>query len=191
MYIECWKTENLHTFINKLISVPNCFDVFCHQNHKFNLFSLSNNSLKPICLLFTTCNFLKNHFLHFLITVDILYWHIVLVSGEHPSDWALQNLLSDHPDKSNTHLTPHTVITILLTVFPMLYFTTCDCSVTTLFYFLIPSPFWPISPTLTPIWQPSKCSLFYKSVSVLLVYFDFWIQLLIDLYLLSFYCPYF
>ena len=29
----------------------------------------------------------------------------------------------DHPDESRTHLTPHTVISILLTIAPMLYFT--------------------------------------------------------------------
>ena len=35
----------------------------------------------------------------------------------------LYNLRSDHLDKSRTHLTPHKVIKILLTIFPVLYFT--------------------------------------------------------------------
>ena len=35
----------------------------------------------------------------------------------------LYNLWSDHPDKSSTHLTPHIIIAILLTIFPKIHFT--------------------------------------------------------------------
>ena len=50
-------------------------------------------------------------------------YNIILVSGVYPSDQTLYNILCDHPDKSRTHLTPDIVIRILLTIFPMLYFT--------------------------------------------------------------------
>ena len=38
----------------------------------------------------------------------------------------LHALQSNHPDKSSTHLTPYIIITILLTVFPMLTLHSCD-----------------------------------------------------------------
>ena len=49
------------------------------------------------------------------------------------------------PDISSTQLAPYIVITILLTIFPMLYFTSCDYFVTTNLYFLISSFFQPVS----------------------------------------------
>ena len=63
----------------------------------------------------------------------------------------------------------HTVITLLLTIYPMLYFTPHDYSVTADLSFLIPSPF--PSNLHHPIWQSSKCSI-YESLSVLV--YSFW-----------------
>ena len=57
---------------------------------------------------------------YFLITVDIQYYIIFQVYK--PVVRHLYNLWSDHPDKSSTHLTPHIIIAILLTIFSMLYF---------------------------------------------------------------------
>ena len=59
---------------------------------------------------------------------------------------------------SSTHLTPYIVITILLTMFPMLQFTSCNNSVTTNLYFLTSS--------LTP--QPPPTSLFSVSMRLFL-----------------------
>ena len=61
------------------------------------------------------------------------------------------------PNISSTHLAPHTVITISLTVFPVLYFTPHDYFVTTNLYFSVPSPFSPSPPT-PPLGQPSAYS---------------------------------
>ena len=54
------------------------------------------------------------------------------------------NLPSDPTDPSSTHLAPHLVITVLLTIGAMPYFTSRDCFVTTSLC-LIPSP---LSPNL-------------------------------------------
>lgn len=67
----------------------------------------------------------------------------------------LYSLQSDLPSKSHTHLTPYTVITVLLTLFPY-----CDCFVTANLCFLIPRPLSPILPApAPPTWQASVCSL--------------------------------
>ena len=67
--------------------------------------------------------------------------------------------LSGYPDKSYTYLTPYVVIKILLSIFPMLYFISpwlfCNYQfVLSLFTFFIHPP------NLSPICQPSKCSLY-------------------------------
>ena len=63
------------------------------------------------------------------------------------------------PDISSTHLAPHLVITILLTILPVLHFPSCDCFVTISLYFLVSSPFSPSPPTPFFPWQPSVCFL--------------------------------
>ena len=61
----------------------------------------------------------------FSIIVDIVN-HVILVlywfQAYNIVVRHLYNLWGDHPDKSSTHLTSYTVIAILLTVFPTLYF---------------------------------------------------------------------
>ena len=84
----------------------------------------------------------------------------------------LYNLWSAHPNKSSTHLTPYIVITILLTIFPMLYFNPHDHSVTTNLYFSIPSPLSPISPTPLPSGNCQNVLCIYDSALVLLVWFQ-------------------
>ena len=75
--------------------------------------------------------------LSFFIFQLQLTYNITLVSGIYTSDYTLHNLVSDHLNKSCTFMTPYIVMRILLTVFPMLYFTSHDCSITTNLYFLI------------------------------------------------------
>ena len=50
-------------------------------------------------------------------------YNIILVSGYNPMIRHLYNFQSEQSYKTGTHLTPYIVITILLTIFPMLYFT--------------------------------------------------------------------
>lgn len=52
-----------------------------------------------------------------------LRYIIILVSGVNPGDYILHNSQSDYPNKSCIQLTPCVVIIIVLTVFPLLYFT--------------------------------------------------------------------
>ena len=51
-----------------------------------------------------------------------LIYNITLFLGVQQMIRQLYNSHNDHPDKSGTHLTSHMVITILLTIFSMLYF---------------------------------------------------------------------
>ena len=53
----------------------------------------------------------------FSIRIDIEHY----ISFRCIAQWL--DLLSDHPDKSSTHLTPYVAIRVLLTIFPMLYLT--------------------------------------------------------------------
>ena len=71
----------------------------------------------------------------------------------------LCNLQSVLPDISSTNLAPYKVITILLTVFPTLYFTApwlfCNCTFVLLnFYTFLNQSSNPL-----PLWQPPVCSL--------------------------------
>ena len=79
------------------------------------------------------CWYLSFHFLILIIFIFQLHltYNVILVSDAQPSDWTLYNFLSDHPDEPRTHLPPHAVMIILLTVFPVLYSTSYDCSVST------------------------------------------------------------
>ena len=75
----------------------------------------------------------------------------------------LYNLKSDHPNKSSTHLTPCIVITVLLTIFPMPYFTSpwlfCNWQFVLLDLFTFFTH--PLSPP--PICQPSGTWVFLFS----------------------------
>ena len=77
---------------------------------------------------------------YFSIAIYIQYYFVLASSVQH----------SVSPDIPSTHMVPHIVIRILLTMFPMLYFTSHDYSVTT-------NPY--CSPNPPPLWQPSVCSL--------------------------------
>ena len=83
------------------------------------------------------------------ITVYIQYYFVVC-SFRCTAQWLI-TLQGVPSDISSTHLAPHIVITVLLTVFPMLYFTSCGYSVTTNLGFLTPSPFSHSPPTTYPL----------------------------------------
>ena len=82
----------------------------------------------------------------------------------------LCNLQSDHPEKLSTRKAPYIVIRILLTIFPMLYFTCpwlfCD------YQFVLHNPFsFCTHPHALPICKPSKRSLYLEVIAGLLVHF--------------------
>ena len=49
-------------------------------------------------------------------------YNIILVLGVHPVIRHLYNLQSNHPNKSSTYLALYMVTTVLLALFPILYF---------------------------------------------------------------------
>ena len=99
-----------------------------------------------------------------------LAFNIILASGvQHIQLITLPNLESDHCDRSYTHLTPYMVITKLLTVFPVLFFTSHDCFVTMNLHFSTPSLFSPSSPTPLPPGNHQSVLCICESVSVLFV----------------------
>ena len=106
----------------------------------------------------------------------------------------LYNLLSGHPNKFHTHLTPYIVTRILLTKFPTPYFTSPWVFYNYQILLLNLFTFFTHPPNQSPIWQLSKFSL-YVWISVcptcLVMLCFFKIQLLIDMYLLPFYYSYF
>ena len=106
---------------------------------------------------------------------------MIWVSGVYLSDYTLHNLLSDHPNKSHTYLTPHIVIRVLLTLFTKLYFTSPWVFCNTKFILLNPLAFSFILPT-PPIWQPSKCTLHLWVCFCSDCLFCFIDMLLIDIY---------
>ena len=107
--------------------------------------------------------------IHISITVYIQYY-FVLISGVQHSGWKPCTLKSDPPDISSTHLSPYVVIIILLTIIPVMYFTSqwLYCNYQSIF--LNPSPFSlsPITPLLTGNHQSVFC--IYESVSILFVH---------------------
>ena len=81
----------------------------------------------------------------------------------------LHNLRSDPSNNSNTHLAPYIIITILLTLLPMLYFIFLWLFCNYQFVLLNPFSFSPPPSNTLPIWQLSDCSI-YASVFVLFVH---------------------
>ena len=71
----------------------------------------------------------------------------------------LYTLQSDHPNKSSTHIPPYIAIT-LLTVFPMLYFTSCDDNYNWQFVLLNSFYLSNSFPQPSHNWQTSICSLY-------------------------------
>ena len=69
----------------------------------------------------------------------------------------LCHLQSDHPSKSSTHLRPYIIVTVLVTVFPVLYFASPWRFCNYQFAFLNPFTFVTQSPNLSSIWQPWVC----------------------------------
>ena len=98
---------------------------------------------------------------YFPITVDMQYF--TLASGYSTLVRHLHKLWSDLPDKSSTHLAPYIVI-ISWIIFLMVNLNPHDCTVTTNLYFLIPSPFSPISPTTLPTGNHQFVLWIYESV---------------------------
>ena len=84
----------------------------------------------------------------FLIEVWLTY-NIILVSGIQHMIWQFCILHSAHHSKQSCHLSPYKVITVLLTIFPMLYFSSpwLICSL----YLLIPFAYSVHLPT-PPLW---------------------------------------
>ena len=71
--------------------------------------------------------------------------------------WYFYILRNDHHDKSSYHLSPYKVMTILLTIFSMLYISSLWLIyfVTGSLYLLIPITYF-----TSPVWQPHFCSLY-------------------------------
>ena len=105
----------------------------------------------------------------------------------------LYSLQSDSPNNSSTHLAlciPYhyhwyhdiinDIITISLTTFLILYFTSswlfCNCQ----FVYLNPFTFFTQCPNLPPLWQPSVCSLYpwvcFRFVCSFILFFRFHIE---------------
>ena len=99
------------------------------------------------------CYFLNIYFVNFSITVDIenVSTTFYLFQVYNPVIRHLCKLQNNHFDKSSTHLSPYIVITILLTIFPMLYFISLWLFLIPNLYFLIPSTFSSILQTPFPL----------------------------------------
>ena len=114
------------------------------QNHTSSRFSTALTALHVTrCLLSPAFNFLCFQF--------TLYWFQVYSIVVRQS-YTLQSVPSDI---FNTHLTPYVVMTVLLTPFPMLYFTALSlpvCTSESLHLFTQ-------SPKPPPLWQPPVCCL--------------------------------
>ena len=124
----------------------------------------------------------KSFFLFFIFKSFLLFnysWHTKLYCLQEytPVIRHLCNFLSDHPDKSHTHLTPHTVIRILLSLFPMLHFTSLWLFCNNQFVLLNAFTFFTHSTKPPFIWQLSICSLylwvFFYSASLFILFFRF------------------
>ena len=97
------------------------------------------------------------NFFNFFITVDLQYYFVLVSGVQQSGSTIIYTLQSDHPDISRTHLTPYIVITIILTIFPMLYFTSPWLFCNYQFVLLSPCTFSP-SPLSPSLWQRSVCS---------------------------------
>ena len=75
---------------------------------------------------------------YFSITVDILYYSVLVLGAQHRSVTIL--LYQWRPSASVAQLVPYVIITLALTISPMLCLHPWDCSVTISLCFLIPSP---------------------------------------------------
>ena len=84
-----------------------------------------------------------------------------------------RTLQSAPPGIPSTHLAPHIITTILLTMFPMLYFIFHDYSVTTSLYFSIPSLFSPSHPNpnkfIRQVYVRIFCPIIY------LIFKNYWV----------------
>ena len=118
------------------------------------------------------------HILAFLKIIFLIFnysWHTILynISFRCTTWWLDITYESEHPDKSNTHLTPYIVITILLTKFSMQYFAPswlfCKYPFVLLYPFLFSTH--PPTSSLSSNHLNILCS--YAFVSVSFVYFIF------------------
>ena len=157
--------ENL--FLNtssfqRLLASPGCGSIIIISVSMITLLSLLTQSSS--ILLF--CLFV----LFISITVYIQYY-FVLVSGVRHSAGTIIDCTSQSvpPDVSSTHLAPNIVITILLTRFPMLYFTFPwqFYNYQTVFQLL---QFSPCPPSCLPSGNPHSVLCIIESVSVLFVW---------------------
>ena len=97
-------------------------------------------------------------------------------SQKSDSDNHILYLHSASPGISSTQLAPYTVITILLTVFPMLYLLSQDYFVATNLCFLVPHVFHPVSLLPSPLAATSSLSCVCESASILFVHFFFYLE---------------
>lgn len=82
--------------------------------------------------------------------------------------YTLQNV---HHAKCSSHVSPYTVITLLLTIFPMLYITVLTYFIMgSLYLFILSTFFTHPCVSASPLWQPTVLCI-YQSVSVLFVHF--------------------
>ena len=95
---------------------------------------------------------------YFSITVNI-QCYCILVSGYSIVGRCLHDLWSDAPEWSSINLAPHIVITILLTIIPMLFFASPWLFFNYQFVLLNPFTLFTQPCNATPMWQPSVCSL--------------------------------
>ena len=94
--------------------------------------------------------------------------NILLAPGFHHSDMIFIYITKWSHDKSGYHLAPHEVITVLLTIFSMLYITSpWHYFITGSFYLLILFTYFACSPTPTCSGNYQFASYIYESVSVL------------------------
>ena len=103
----------------------------------------------------------EGHSMKYLMRTPFFFFsisfHSILfyVGFRYIAQWLDNQILYKFPDTSSTHLAPYIIITILLTKFPVLYFTS-PCQ----YGLLNPFTFFTWSPNSPPLQQPSVCSLY-------------------------------
>ena len=134
-----------------------CYYLFLWLQH-FSDYSHPQNNLIGVLFILT---FNQWAFILFFYWNIVATQYYILVSNVQCSDLTFTYIMKWSPDKSSNHLSPCKVITILLTVFLMLYITSLWLIyfVTGGLYLLTPLMYFTPSPA-PPFWQPPVCSLY-------------------------------